>query len=205
MLNSVHFDNADSIREFAIKDVDFDGDGYDSYDMLLLNQMINAIADNIKSGGNNAFDITKPCAVCGQTGHEFDACPLLRDKGAVTQSYTRVVTALRRLLNSINCSCPTAALNQIASHNFGTVMAITSMDNLSSPSSSSGVSNQLVRSLTTKVVDLTSKYDILVSALSSQVNSATDNADDSDSVSTTVTDESLNALQSFLQRSPDFR
>ena len=192
--------------ELATTDVDFDScKQCDSDDMYLLNQLIHTIAENVKFGNKGVFDISKPCAVCGATGHSFDQCPLLLDKGAVTKSYIRIVTTLRRLLNSINQNRPAARLNQLASQGFQSAMNAIS----TSTAHPHGIDPQLVHSMATSIVDLNNKYGTIVSALSSR-NAARTNDDDSDSVSTTGTDRtdaSINAINSYLRKSDlsDFR
>ena len=194
------------MRLFAIKDVPFNGISYNNEDVYNLNTLIENIAASIKSGDSRVFDTSKPCAVCGVPGHPFDNCPVLQDKGAVTKAYIRIVTALRRLLASMNCNCPNATINQLALHGYNTAMTIASMQtNLSNPGMNDCVANTLANS----IVDLNCRFDCFeafAAAISSQENSPSpDTDDDSDSVSTTRTSESLNAIQSYLDKSSSRR
>ena len=110
----------------------------------------------------------------------------------------------------MNRNCPNATINQLASHGYNTALAIASIQtNNSNPK----VDNSIATTLANSIVDLNRRFDrfeAFAAAVSSQENSPSpDTDDDSDSVSTTGTNESLNAIQSYLAKStrtrPDFR
>ena len=105
-LNALHdnldLGDADSIAEYALHGINVGsayGDAAD--DLQLLTTFIHNVASHIRNNNTRAFDTSRPCAVCGQTGHPFDDCPLLQDKREVTRAYIRIVTALKRLLGTI--------------------------------------------------------------------------------------------------------
>jgi len=205
-LHSLRLDDPESIQLFAIEDIPFDGIGYTDEDMYYLNALIENIAAGVKSGDSRVFDTSKPCAVCGVPGHPFDNCPVLQDKGAVTKAYIRIVTALRRLLASMNRNSPYATINQLAWYDYNTAMTIASMQtNPSNPGTNNSIANSFVNS----IVDLNrrlDRFEAFAAAISSQENSPSpDDDNDSDSVSTTHTNESLNAIQSYLDKSSSRR
>ena len=56
------------------------------------NNDIIAISTNL----NHAFDITRPCALCGKSGHIFDTCEELQDQVAIQKSYIQLSVALQK-------------------------------------------------------------------------------------------------------------
>ena len=160
-------------------------------DIRLLSNFINTVATNVCNNNPRFFDTSRPCAVCNRTGHTFDDCPLLQNKEEVTLAYTRIVSALRRLLPSMGANATNA--NDLAS-------------SLSRPSASSSNDN-LLQALAASVVATNDKVDSLLSTFSSvNATSATiQDTDDDDSVSTTATDDSIKALRSYLSSGFRFR
>ena len=59
----------------------------------ILTQGIMAISSNL----NCAFDISRPCAICGKTGHSFDDCEELKDKAAIRKAYISLRFAIQNL------------------------------------------------------------------------------------------------------------
>ena len=51
----------------------------------------------IISNLNRAFDTTRPCAICGKTGHTFDDCGEIQDQAAIRKSYIQLCIALQKL------------------------------------------------------------------------------------------------------------
>ena len=58
----------------------------------IFNNSVMAISTNL----NRAFDITCPCAICGQTGQSFDGCEELRDQAVIQKSYIQLRLALQK-------------------------------------------------------------------------------------------------------------
>ena len=48
------------------------------------------------------FDSTRPCAVCGKTGHNFDNCDALKDHDRLRQAFIRLQVASRRFANHVS-------------------------------------------------------------------------------------------------------
>ena len=44
-----------------------------------------------------AFDTSRPCAICGKTGHSFDDCEELKDSAAIRKAYISLRIALQKL------------------------------------------------------------------------------------------------------------
>ena len=51
----------------------------------------------ISTNLNCAFDITRPCAICGKTGHSFNGCEELRDQTAIRKSCIQLRVAFQKL------------------------------------------------------------------------------------------------------------
>jgi hypothetical protein len=56
----------------------------------LLLEAINQIGSNL----NSAFDTSRPCVICGGTGHTFDGCKVLLDSTGVKTAYIKLRVAL---------------------------------------------------------------------------------------------------------------
>ena len=52
---------------------------------------------SISSNLNCAFDTTRPCAICGKTGHTFDDYGEMQDQAAIRKSYVQLRIALQKL------------------------------------------------------------------------------------------------------------
>ena len=77
----------ESIAEYACHGLAISSDdGYCPDDISLLTNFIHNVATNVRNNRPQVFDTSRPCAVCGQTGHTFDNCPQLQDKAALTKA-----------------------------------------------------------------------------------------------------------------------
>ena len=77
--------------------------GDQSEDVRLLTRVINAVTNGIKDNNLRergfTFDaFSTPCGICGIPGHTFANCELLKDKGKVTEAFTKLVMALKKFL-----------------------------------------------------------------------------------------------------------
>ena len=52
-----------------------------------------AISGNL----NCAFDLYRPCALCGKAGHSFDDCEELKDLAAIRTAYISLRIGLQKL------------------------------------------------------------------------------------------------------------
>jgi len=62
-------------------------------DVGLLSAAINQMGSNL----NTAFDTSRPCVICGGTGHTFDGCKALLDSPAVRTAFIKLRVAIQRL------------------------------------------------------------------------------------------------------------
>ena len=63
------------------------------YTEKILDNGAMAISTNL----NRAFDVTRPCAICGKNDHSFDDCNKLSDQAAIRKSYIQLSVALQKL------------------------------------------------------------------------------------------------------------
>ena len=64
-----------NIALYAITSSGVDFDKVSKANQQTFLSFTNALANDL-----NAFDISKPCALCGKTGHTFDGCEELKDE-----------------------------------------------------------------------------------------------------------------------------
>jgi hypothetical protein len=62
-------------------------------DVGLLSAAINQMGSNL----NSAFNTSRPCVICGGTGHTFDGCKALLDSAGIKTVYIKLCVALNRL------------------------------------------------------------------------------------------------------------
>jgi hypothetical protein len=103
---------------------DIDVDSCNDAEVGLLSSAINQIGSNL----NTAFDTTRPCVICGGTGHTFDGCKALLDSAGVKTAYIKLRVALNRIhsiagkfgqpdINELQCH--TISSLNIAERSFG--------------------------------------------------------------------------------------
>ena len=74
-------------------------------DVKRLIEVIYVVADRIKKNNLSGFFFdpsSTPCGICNRTDHTFVDCKLLKDKGKVTKSFTKLVMALKKLLRLVS-------------------------------------------------------------------------------------------------------
>jgi hypothetical protein len=105
---------------------DIDLDTCNDADLGLLLEAINQIGSNL----NSAFDTSRPCVICGGTGHTVDGCKVLLDSTGVKTAYIKLRVALNRLhgisgkfgqSNTSALRSHTISSNNIAERSFGSV------------------------------------------------------------------------------------
>jgi hypothetical protein len=79
------------LHSIAFDDIDLDT--CNDAELGLLLEAINQIGSNL----NSAFDTSRPCVICGGTGHTFDGCKVLLDSTGVKTAYIKLRVALNRL------------------------------------------------------------------------------------------------------------
>ena len=79
----------------GFSDKDLDGTA-----MAYITSEVHAVANQVKNNTLRRHDISRPCAICGKTGHSFDGCPDLKDNNNVRLAYIRLKLAVNRLCNS---------------------------------------------------------------------------------------------------------
>jgi hypothetical protein len=72
------------LHSIAFDDIDLDTCNDDELGLLL--EAINQIGSNL----NSAFDTSRPCVICGGTGHTFDSCKVLLDSAGVKTAYIKL-------------------------------------------------------------------------------------------------------------------
>ena len=171
-------------------------------DVKLLAEVIHAVADGIQRDNMSGFTFdpsSTPCGICNRTGHTFADCNLLRDKGKVTEAFTKLVMALKKLLRLVSKNLGTPS--SLASQDLATINAL-DHHHIQPPSSSR--QDKMMMHFANSIVDIHSM-------LRSQRSSSRDagNATDNDSASTSSNNysESLNAVQQYSSsgRRSDFR
>ena len=193
----------DSIAEYACHGLSISSeDGYCPDDISYLTSFIHNIATNVRSNNPQVFDVTRPCAVCGQSGHTFDNCPQLQNKEALTKAYIRIVSALNRLLKSVRGS-QNKDINTLAAHGLKTVAAVDSIVNAPSSSNESSIVQALAHSAIATndhLKNVDSKIDGLINVICDHSSSTPHQPTDTDSASTsdTTTADPINALRDFV-------
>jgi hypothetical protein len=128
------------LHSIAFDDIDLDT--CNDAELGLLLEAINQIGSNL----NSAFDTSRPCVICGGTGHTFDGCKVLLDSAGVKTAYIKLRVALNRLhgLSGKFSQSDISALRShtissinIAERSFGSGSASGSSGGASSPSTSS--------------------------------------------------------------------
>ena len=168
-----------------------------SEDVRLLTEVINAVANGIKDNNlrerGYSFDASStPCGICGISGHSFADCELLKDKGKVTEAFTKLVMALKKLLRLVNRNLGTPS--SLASQGLSMINAL---DN--SSASAPSPRDDMMLHLANSVAHLNS-------VVSSRSRSHTADHDSASTTDENVT-ESINAVQQYSSsgRRSDFR
>jgi hypothetical protein len=128
------------LHSIAFDDIDLDT--CNDAELGLLLEAINQIGSNL----NSAFDTSRPCVICGGTGHTFDGCKVLLDSAGVKTAYIKLRVALNRL-HGLSGKFGQSDISALRSHNissiniaersFGSRPASGSSGGTSSPSTSS--------------------------------------------------------------------
>ena len=63
----------------------------------IFNNSIMTISTNL----GRAFDISRPCTICGKSGQTFDTCKELQDQAAIRKSYIQLNVALQKIKDMI--------------------------------------------------------------------------------------------------------
>jgi hypothetical protein len=79
------------LHSIAFDDIDLDT--CKDAELGLLLEAINQIGSNL----NSAFDTSRPCVICGGTGHTFEGCKVLLDSAGVRTAYIKLRFALNHL------------------------------------------------------------------------------------------------------------
>jgi hypothetical protein len=79
------------LHSIAFDDIDLDS--CNDAELGLLFEAINQIGSNL----NSAFDTSRPCVICGGTGHTFDGCKILLDSAGVKTAYIKLCVDLNQL------------------------------------------------------------------------------------------------------------
>jgi hypothetical protein len=128
------------LHSIAFDDIDLDT--CNDAELGLLLEAINQIGSNL----NSAFDTSRPCVICGGTGHTFDGWKVLLDSAGVKTAYIKLRVALNWLHDlsgkfgqsdiSALRSHTISSIN-IAERSFGSGSVSGSSGGASSPSTSS--------------------------------------------------------------------
>jgi hypothetical protein len=128
------------LHSIAFDDIDLDT--CNNAELGLLLEAINQIGSNL----NSAFDTSRPCVICGGTGHIFDGCKVLLDSAGVKTTYIKLRVSLNRLhglsgkFGQFDISAlrnHTISSINIAERSFGSGSVSGSSGGASSPSTSS--------------------------------------------------------------------
>ena len=88
------FNSYESLMRLACGDCDVKSLAYgDKHVEKIFKQAVMAISGNL----NRAFDLSRPCALCGKVGHSFDDCEELKDPAAIRKAYISLRIALQKL------------------------------------------------------------------------------------------------------------
>ena len=63
------------------------------YAKMIFKQAVTVISGNL----NRAFDLSRPCALCGKVGHSFDDCKELKDPAAIRKANIPLCIGLQKL------------------------------------------------------------------------------------------------------------
>ena len=88
------FSTYKSLMSLAFDDSDVNSLAYgDKHAEKIFKQAVMQISGNL----NRAFDLSRPCALCGKSGHSFDDCEELKDPAAIRKAYKSLHIALQKL------------------------------------------------------------------------------------------------------------
>ena len=65
----------------------------DKHAEKIFKQAVMIISGNL----NRAFDLSRPCALCGKAGHSFDDCEELKDPAEIRKAYISLRIGLQKL------------------------------------------------------------------------------------------------------------
>ena len=130
------FASYESLMRLAYSDCDVNSLAYgDKHDEKIFKGAVMAISSNL----HRAFDTSRPCALCGKTGHSFDNCEELKDPAAIRKAYISLRIALQKLKGL--AATQTRDINTIRAYK---ISYVNSMDsNPPSPVPNSGLTNRM--------------------------------------------------------------
>ena len=89
-----NFTSNESLMRLAFSDCDVNSLVYsDKHGEKIFKQAVMAISKNL----HRAFNTSRPCALCGKSGHSFDDCEELKDPAAIRKAYISLQIALQKL------------------------------------------------------------------------------------------------------------
>ena len=90
----LNFNTYESLMSLAFGDYDVNSLAYgDKHAEKIFKQNVMAISGNL----NHAFDLSRPCALCGKAGHSFDDCEELKDPAEIRKAYISLRIGLQKL------------------------------------------------------------------------------------------------------------
>jgi hypothetical protein len=108
----------------------------------LLSAAINQMGSNL----NSAFDTSRPCVICGGTGHTFDGCKALLDSAGVKTAYIKLRVALNRL-HGLSAKFGQSDLSALRSHTISSINIAERSFGSASGGASGGVSSPSTSSI----------------------------------------------------------
>ena len=215
-LGYANLSTAKNIALYSLNGNDVDFDQASGNDQRMFISLTHALSKDL-----NSFDITKPCALCGDKGHTFDDCKELQD-GFLKPAYIKLRLLTNRLWRSLDDldsrkkdlnSLKHVELNSILSHSEAAPPTIHSVNSVCSSSGSGvvqGISsgdrnkiNSVFQQFDKRISDIktnTSETHALITNLSSLVanqQASIPNDDDSSTLGgrSTSTTNSLNLMK----------
>jgi hypothetical protein len=129
------------LHSIAFDDIDLDT--CNDAELGLLLEAINQIGSNL----NSSFDTSRPCVICGGTGHTFNGCKVLLDSAGVKTAYIKLRVALNRL-HGLSGKFVQSDISALRSHTISSInVAELSFDSGSISGSSGGASSPSTSSI----------------------------------------------------------
>jgi hypothetical protein len=119
------------LHSIAFDDINLDK--CNDAELGLLLEAISQIGSNL----NSAFDTSRPCVICGGTGHTFDGCKVLLDSAGVKTAYIKFRVALNRL-HGLSGKFRQSDISALRSHTISSINIVEQSFGSGSVSGSSG-------------------------------------------------------------------
>ena len=197
MEEDMKYNDEDQLYAYAIYGLNLENDSSEEH-----RKFINAVHNIATDFRNNRtpFDKSRPCLICGKTGHSFDECEDLRDHERVRMALIRLTSAAHRFVSNYNKIKNPKPISLLASMTMRELQNYAQVNSTSTSVPSSTEDSRLfaaVHALTKNVSRIDGAVRQLASVL---LNTQHDNVDDDDDDSIN-SDSSLNAIASFLRGS----